>query len=146
MCQHPLWGETVKLPYMRELVSRKKCWGSKTTSKCSNSEQKNCTIEQWNKIVWTDKFKLEIFRSKRKVYVRWRVCNWAATPYFSLTSKYSEVFVMVCVVGSFCHWQNRALTLGVVLIESDRLSKNTAASLEPIWNASCGSRICNRTR
>ena len=44
-------------------------WGSKTMSKKIQwtKVHKDLTIEQWNKVLWTDKSKFKIFRSNRRV-------------------------------------------------------------------------------
>ena len=49
---------------------------------------KDLTIEQWNKVLWIDKSKFEIFRSNRRVYVQRRVGERVATPCITSTVKH----------------------------------------------------------
>ena len=72
----------MKLAYMAELLSRNHCRGSKTMLKCSSEPRRTNTgqIEQWNKFLWTEESKSEIFRSNRRANVRQRVDERAATP------------------------------------------------------------------
>ena len=51
-------------------------------------ERINRTIEQWNKVLWTDKSKFEVFRSNRRIYTRRRVGERAATPSITPTIKH----------------------------------------------------------
>ena len=65
----------------------------------------NWTIEQWNKALWTDKSKFEIFGSDRRVYVQRRVDKRVATPCIIPTIKHRGGSVIVwkdfanCKVG-----------------------------------------------
>ena len=78
--QYLQWGEdSVKLAYMAELLSGNHCRGSKIMSKCSGESHKDWTIEQSNKVFWTNESKFEIFVSNRRVYVQWRVGKRPAT-------------------------------------------------------------------
>ena len=82
MCQHPLCGEdseaglygkiAVKKSLLRKLNNVKRLQLVKA--------HKDWTIEWWNKVLWTDKSKFEIFGSNRSVYVKERVSERAATP------------------------------------------------------------------
>ena len=72
------------------LLLRNHCWGSKTMSTGSSG-----TIEQWNKVPWTNESKFKIFQSNKRVYMLWRVSERAATPCITPTVKYGGGSVMV---------------------------------------------------
>ena len=81
---------------------------------------KDWTIDQWNKVLWTDELKFEIFRSNRRVCVQRKVGETAATPYITPTIKHGggSVIVYVCV-GGLCQLQSRSFVPGEGQIESD---------------------------
>ena len=97
---------------------------------------KDWATEQWNKVLWTDKSKFEIYQSNRTVYEQWRVGERAATFCITPTIKHGGGSAMVW--GAFANYK---AILGEGQIESDWLSQPTAASHDPLWNATCGSSI-----
>ena len=89
---------------------------------------KDRTIEHWNKVLWTDESKLEIFGSNRRVYVWQRVDERAAAPYITPSVKHRGGSVMV---GGY--WlQSWRYVPGEEQIKSDWLSQHTATSCDPI--------------
>ena len=56
---------------------------------------KDWTIEQWNKVLWTDGSKFEIFGSNRKVFGQWRVSKKTTTLYVTPTIEHGGDSVMV---------------------------------------------------
>ena len=62
---------------------------------------KDCPIEQWNEVCWTDESKWKNFESNRRVYMQWRVGERTATPCITLSVKQGGGSVMVCV---WCVW------------------------------------------
>ena len=68
---------------------------------------KDWTIEQWNKFLWIDESKFEIFESNKRVSVRRRVSERAAAPCIIPTLKHGgssiTVCVCVCVWGAFAN-------------------------------------------
>ena len=101
---------------------------------------KHWTTEQWNKVLWTDESNFEIFGTNMRVYVLRRVGERAATPCIRPTVKYGRGSVEE---KGFCQFRSREFTPGKGQIQSDRPSQHTAPSRDSIWNAACGSRICN---
>ena len=133
MCQYSLWGEDfVKLAYMAELLSKDYYWGTKTMS-----------LEQWNKVLWMVESKFEIFASNKRAYVLQRVGKRAATPCITPTIKFGGG----CYEGGGLFQLKRwGFAPGEGQTKSDKLSRYTAASHNPIWNVACGSRICTHVR
>ena len=62
---------------------------------------KDWTIEQWNKVLWIDESKFEIFGSNERVYMWQRVGERAATPCITPTIKHGGGSVMMWA-GGFC--------------------------------------------
>ena len=114
MSQHPLREDSVKMAYITELLWRNHCLGSKTMSKGVHQTKahKNWTIEQWNKVLWTDESKFEIFGSNTRVYVRCKVGERAAIPCIPPILKHGGGSV-----GDFCQLQSRGLVPGEGRIE-----------------------------
>ena len=48
---------------------------------------KDWTIEQWNKVLWTDELKVEILGSDWSFSMQWRVCERAAPPLYDNNRK-----------------------------------------------------------
>lgn len=71
---------------------------------------KDWTIQQCNKVLWTDESKFEIFGSHRSVYVRRRVGERAATPCIPPTVKHRKSSVIVW--GGYCQLQSRSFAPG----------------------------------
>ena len=63
------------------------------------SSRRRCTIEQWNKVFWTDESMLKIFGSNSKFYVRWRVGERATTLCITPTVKHGGGFIRVWAGG-----------------------------------------------
>ena len=82
---------------MAELLSWNHCLRSKTISKGSSGSKvhEDWTIEQWNKVVWIDKSKFEIFGSNRRVYVQWQVDEGTGTPCITPIVKHGGGSVIV---------------------------------------------------
>ena len=98
--------KTVKQAIMAELLPR----NHKTMSK--GSCKPRCTIEQWNKVLWTDKLKFEIFHSNRWVYVPWRVGERVTTPCIIHTIKHGGGSVMVWEAFANCKLGNLHQVMG----------------------------------
>ena len=132
LCEAGLYGRiALKKPLLMNQNNVKKLQWAKV--------YKDQTIEQWNKVLWTDESKFKIIGSTRRVYVWWRVGERAATPCISSTIRHRGSSVRIYVRG--CQLQSWGYVSGKVQIESDWLSKHTAASRDPIWNTTCGLRI-----
>ena len=66
LCEAGLYGRiAIKKLLLRKQNNVKRFQWAKTL--------KDWSIEQWNKVLWTDKTKSEIIGSNRNIYVRWRV-------------------------------------------------------------------------
>ena len=144
MYQHQLWEEdcesgwyglydrnTVEEPLLRKQSDIKRPQWAKA--------HKDWNTEQWNKVPWTDESKFEIFGSNWRVYVRWIVGERAAIPCITATVKNGGGSALI----EGLQLQSRVFAAGEEQIESDRLSQHTAASRDPIWNATAfESRIC----
>ena len=90
MCQHPLWGEhTVRIAVKKLLLIKQNNVKGFQWAKA----YKDLTIELWNKVLWTDKSKFEIFVSNRRVYVLRRVSERVATHCTTLTVKHIGFFL-----------------------------------------------------
>ena len=65
-------------------------------------EHKNWTMEEWQKVFWTDESKFEIFGSRRRIYVRRRVAEKLAAACIVPTVKHGGGSVMIwgCFEGS----------------------------------------------
>ena len=71
-CETGLYGRIVgKKPLLRKQNNVKRLQWAKA--------HKAWTIEQWNKVFWTDKSKFKIFGLNRRIYMWWRVGERAAT-------------------------------------------------------------------
>ena len=57
---------------------------------------KDWTIEQWNKVLWTEESKFEIFGSNKRVYVWWRDGEITATLSITATVKNRGGSVVMC--------------------------------------------------
>ena len=129
MNQHPLWREDyVKLAYMIELLSRNHCRRKQNNVKRLQwaKVHKDWTIEQWNKVLWTDKSKFEMFGSNRRVYMWQRVDERTANP---LCHTNRKAWRRLCNdVGSFCQLQSREFAPGERQMESDWPSQHTVVS------------------
>ena len=87
------------------------------------------SIEQWNKIFWTDESKFEIFGGS--------MCGEELMK--ELYHTHSKAWRRLCnSMGSFCQLQSREFAPGEGQIDSDQLSQHTAASCDPIWNVLVG--------
>ena len=115
------WTNVVKKNVSTSTVSRRRCEaglygrisGKKLLLKKQNNGKslqwakvnKDWTIEQWNKVLWTDESKFEIFGSNKRVYVYQRVGERAAILCITPTVKYGGGSVKVwrafanCKVG-----------------------------------------------
>ena len=108
LCEAVLYGRiAVKKPLLGKQNRVKRLQWAKVL--------KDWTIEQWNKVFWTDESKFEIFVSNRRVYVWQRV----ATPCIIPTAKHRGGSVMV---WGFCQSQSQGFAPGEGQIESDWLS------------------------
>ena len=99
-CEAGLYGRIVdKNPQLRKQNTIKRFQRVKA--------HKDRTIEQWNKVFYTDKSTFKIFGSNRRVYVWWRVGERAETPCIRRTVKHGggSVMVCVCVWGAFVNWK-----------------------------------------
>ena len=67
------------------------------------------TREQWNKVLWTEKSTFKIFGSNRRVYVRQKVGEKAATPMYY--TNYKAQRRLCHGVGVFYQLQNRRFAL-----------------------------------
>ena len=92
------------LAYMAELLLRTPLWGSKTISKIFIGPRgiKTGQIEQWNKVLSTDKSKFKIFQSNGRVYMQWRVDEKAATPHIMPSVKNGGGSVLVWEAFANC--------------------------------------------
>ena len=100
------------------------------------------TLEQLNKILWTEESKFEIWVKLEGLCVAkswWKSFNHCIPP----TIKPGGGSIMMR--GAFANCCQR-FAPGEGQIESDQLSQHTAASHDPVWNTGCGSRICIRVR
>ena len=88
LCKADLYGRIeIQKPLLRKQDNVKKFQRVKV--------HKDWTIEQWNKFLWTEKFKFEIFGSNRRVYARWIVGERASTHCIKPTVKLGGGSVMV---------------------------------------------------
>ena len=101
-------------------------------------------IEQWNKVLWTDESKFEIFVLNKRFYVRRRIEEKAAISCIKTTVKYAESSFMQG--GGFSLLQSRRFAPSEGQIESDRRLQQTAALRDPIRNVACVSRIHTHAR
>ena len=92
--------------------------------------------KDWEKVLWTDESKFKIFQSNRRIYVWQRVGKKAATPCITPTIKHGGGSVLM--ERGFCQLQSRVFASCEGQIESNWLSRHTAASHDPIWNAGQG--------
>ena len=87
-CEAGLDGRIdVKKPQLRKQNSVKRLQWVKA--------HKDWTIEQWNKVLWTDESKFKIFGSNWRVYMQQRVGKRAATPCITPAVKHRWGSVMV---------------------------------------------------
>ena len=85
LCETDLYGtNAVSRPLMRTQNNVKRLQWAKA--------HKDWTIEQWNKVLWTDESNFEIFRLNRRL----RVCERAATSCIIQTMNHGRGFVLVC--------------------------------------------------
>ena len=93
-CETSLYGRIfVKKPWLRKQNNVKKLQWVKM--------HKDWKIEQWNKILWADKSKFEIFWSNQRVCVQQSVGERAATSCITLTIKHERGSIMV--LGAFAN-------------------------------------------
>ena len=84
-----LWSWSIWQNYCQESTVE----DAKNTERFQSAKvHKYWTIEQWNKVFWTD----EVLNHIMKVFVRWRVGERAATPYITPTVNRKRGTVMVC--------------------------------------------------
>ena len=102
---------------------------------------KDWTIEQWNKVLWTDKSKFKIFGSNRRIYVQRSVGKRVGNSLYHINNK---AWRRLCV--GFCQLQSHGFAPGEGQIESDRQLQHTAASYDSTRKAALGSRICTHVR
>ena len=96
LCETGLYGRiTVKKLLLRKQNNFKRPQWTKS--------HKDWTIEQWNKVLWTDESKFEIFLSNTRVYVWRRLSERAANAYITPTVKHGWGSIMVWWRGAFAY-------------------------------------------
>ena len=97
LCKAGLYGRiAVKKPLLKKQNNVKRLQGAKA--------QKDWTIEQWNKVLWTEKSKFNIFGSYKRVCALLRVGKRAATPCITPTLK-CRGLLPVAKLGICTRWR-----------------------------------------
>ena len=105
---------------------------------------KGWTMEQRNKVLWTDESKYDIFWSNRKVCVAksWR----KSYNHQYHTNRKAWRRLSNGVGGEFCQLRCQGFASGEEQTESNWLLQHNTVSCDPAWNLACRSRICAHAR
>ena len=102
ICQHLLWGEDCEAGIYGRIAVKKPLLQKQNNVKKLAKTHKDWTIEQQNKVFWTDELKFEIFGSNMKLYVQQRVGESAATPCITPIIKHGGGSVIVWEAFANC--------------------------------------------